>query len=142
MHGDLCIALTSIGELADSPDCRLLRCDLALFSVLIAPTERRPADVFAVAAQRGHRLTRPLSNTLALEFGNRGDDGEQHIANLVVGDLAAEVQQIKRDGTALEPSDRLQRVARIAEHAIELGGNDRVATLRGREQLGSLWALG
>jgi hypothetical protein len=29
MRGDLCIALASIGELADSPDCRLFCGDLA-----------------------------------------------------------------------------------------------------------------
>jgi hypothetical protein len=62
-------------------------------------------------------------------------------ADPVAGDVAAEIDHVQADAALFQLREHIERIERRAEHAIELRGDDHVAGLDDREQLGAFGPL-
>ena len=72
----------------------------------------------------------PLADPHPLELRHRGQDRQNNFADAIAADIAAKVEQPETDTTLLEQLDRLQRVERRTEHAVELRADHDVASLQ------------
>jgi len=70
-----------------------------------------------------------LADTIALVLRDSTQDREHQLADAVAADIAAEIDHVQADAVLFELFKRSERIGRGTKCAIELCGNDNVASL-------------